>query len=313
MSKQLMTVMGAVVLTGCVELDPTSAQDPTEPSTDPLPTPGAGERVPWCHQGDIHDTATIEWDAAELAAKMAEYGTDTWSSSDISIAHGTTDAYCADHFSLGALQGAGEMVVTTSPSANSYGDAQGGLGALSLPPSYSLSDGLTFTCEMCGYHPLEELPEDPVVVEPVPGVKQGMTWLRKAVDPVTGVVTVGCDNDAQCDSLDGDTDCDQALPLLCFSDLGLPEPVSSPGVNQYYTWSGGIVATTPPVAPALDGLATLTDADLYCEAEFGPDFRAAEFHDGWGWNFLAYGNVGEEPRFWVDIDDQPDATCWTRD
>lgn len=312
MSKQLMMVLGALALTGCEEI---AALNPdggaSEPSTDP--TAVGGERVPWCHQGDIHDSPTIEWDAAELASMMALYGTDTWSSPDISVAHGTTDAYCADVYSLGALQGSGVMIVSTSPSSNSYGEAQGGLGPLTLPSNYALTDGLTFACEMCGYHPLKELEEEPVEVEPLPGVAQGMTWLRKDVDPVTGVVTVGCDNDAQCDSIDGDTDCNVALPLLCFADYGLPEPVSSPGINQYYTWSGGVVATTPPVAPALDGIATLTDADALCAAEFGADFRAAEFHEGWGWNFLAYGNVGDDPRFWVNIDDQANATCWTQD
>jgi hypothetical protein len=45
--------------------------------------------------------------------------------------------------------------------------------------------------------------------------------------------------------------------------------------------------------------------------KFGPGWRVAEFHDGWGWHFQAYGTVDNpNGRFWVDINDQPDATCW---
>ncbi|MEO0605511.1 MAG: hypothetical protein AAF211_29035, partial [Myxococcota bacterium] len=162
MSKPLMTMMGVLALTGCEEIAASIAEGgASEPSTAPQ---AGGERVPWCHQGDIHDSPTIEWDAVELAAMMASYGTDTWSTTDISIAHGTTDAYCADVYSLGALQGAGEMVVTTSPSSSSYGEAGGGLGPLSLPSTYALTDGLTFTCELCGYYPVLELDDEPVDV-----------------------------------------------------------------------------------------------------------------------------------------------------
>ena len=309
MSKNLIG-WSALVLMGCPEVEQLVEERPTQPSSET--EPGAGERVPWCHQGDIHDSPSIVWDEAELLAMMALYGTDTWVTTDISVAHGTADAYCADVYSLGALQGAGEMVVSTSPGSGSYGEAMSGLGPLSLPSGYALSQGLEFTCDLCGYYPVLEFDDEPVKEEPLPGVDKGMTWLRKEVHPVTGVVTVGCDNGTTCDPIDGDTACTQPLPLLCFADYGLPEPVSSPGTSQYFTWSGGVVATTPPVAPALDGLSTLTQANARCADEFGPDFRAAEFHDGWGWNFLAYGNVGDEPRFWVNIDDQPDANCWSQ-
>ena len=308
---------GVMMWTGCPELEaftePSGPDAATcAPSTPTSSPPGAGERVPWCHQGTIYDSPIIEWDAAELVAMMSLYGTDTWVTTDESIAHGTADYYCADVYSMGALQGAGESVISTHPAAAGYGQAQGGLGPLSLGPSYSLTEGLTFTCDMCGYYPIIELDDEPVDVEPAPELGQGMTWVHKEVHPVTGVVTVGCDNGTQCNPIHGDTACNLPLPLLCYADYGLPEPVSSPGTNAYFTWSGGVVATTPPVAPALDGLATLADADARCAAEFGPDFRTAEFHEGWGWNFLAYGNVGDEPRFWVNIDDQPDGTCWTQ-
>lgn len=269
------------------------------------------ERAPWCHQGTIHLSPTITWDAAELAAMSSLYGTDVWPVDDESIAHGTADAFCADEYSLGGLIAAGETVFSTSPSSGSYGESGSDLGPLSLPDGYSLSDGLEFQCEMCGYYPLLELTGTEEPFEPT-SPREGMTWLRKDIDPVTGVVTVGCDNGVQCDPINGDTPCDTALPLLCTLDLGLPQPVSVVSPNIYYTWAGSVVATTPPLAPELDGLNTLAAADDACATEFGAGWRTAEFHDGWGWNFIAYGNVGEEPRFWVNIDDQPGGTCWSQ-
>ena len=47
----------------------------------------------------------------------------------------------------------------------------------------------------------------------------------------------------------------------------------------------------------------------FCVAFFGTGWRAAEFHDGWGWKFGAYGHVRSDIRFWVYINDQ-NANCW---
>lgn len=301
------------LLAGCPDLEEVGALAAQEctPSSESVDDPyGNAMRVPWCHGGDEHQSVTITWDAGDLAAQSVFYGTDTWAVPDANIAHGTADMYCADLYSFAALDAAGETIVSTTPGSASFGEAQSSLGPLSLPSSYNLSHGLEFSCTMCGYYPVVELPADDVIHEPAQ-LAHGMTWLRKEIDPVAGVVTVGCDNGTQCDPIDGDTVCTEALPLLCMLDLGLPQPASVPSTSSYFEWSGGVVATTPPVAPALAGLSTLADADAHCAAEFGPDWRTAEFHDGWGWNFLAYGNVGVEPRFWVDIDDQPNGTCWS--
>ena len=282
-------------------------------STDQPTTPASGgERVPWCHQGDVYDTPTIVWTASELAAMAAFYGTDDWAIQDANMAMLTAEAFCSDVYALASLQADGQAIVSTSPSSGSYGEADSGLGPLSLPSNYSLFDGLEFTCEMCGYYVIQELDpkEDPF--EPIPGPGDGMTWLLKDVDPVTGVATVGCDNGVMCDPIQGDTSCQDALPLLCFYELDAPQPTLVPATSQYYTWSGGVIATTSPVSPVQDGLATLADADALCADTFGTGWRTAEFHDGWGWNFLAHGHVGDAPRFWVNIDDQPDGTCWTQ-
>jgi hypothetical protein len=65
-------------------------------------------------------------------------------------------------------------------------------------------------------------------------------------------------------------------------------------------------AGDPTILPA-----TLATANALCVAEFGAGWRVAEFHDGWGWNFQAFGGLGKPAgRFWVNIDDQPGGVCW---
>ena len=141
--------------------------------------------------------------------------------------------------------------------------------------------------------------------------KKGMTWVHPSSNALTGTVTVGCNG---CDPYQGDTVCTQSQPLLCIYKPAVAFPVPSDVNNGdlYYQWSGGVVATTPPVAGT--SFVNNSAADAYCAAEFGARWRVAEFHDGWGWNFQAYGGTVNAPtvpsaRFWVYINDQP-ANCW---
>ena len=139
--------------------------------------------------------------------------------------------------------------------------------------------------------------------------KKGMTWELIATNVPTGTIKVGCVGPA-CDAHQGDTPCTTPLPLLCIRKSGtgfpLPVPTSVINTDKYYMWAGGIVGTTAAmVAPS-----TLAAADAACAAEFGTDWRVAEFHDGWGWHFQAYGGVGNpKQRFRVHINGQP-ANCW---
>jgi hypothetical protein len=64
-----------------------------------------------------------------------------------------------------------------------------------------------------------------------------------------------------------------------------------------------------------DGLERIGDVNALCAEIFGDAWRLASFHDGWGWNFRAFGDLpGVEigTRFWVDIRDQRNGNCWTR-
>ncbi len=141
----------------------------------------------------------------------------------------------------------------------------------------------------------------------------GMTWNRRNTDHSTsGLITVGCAGGTfDCNPYQGDTTCTTELPLLCFNNMEAPRPQSFIEPNRNNRWSGGLVHTTAPVAASQ--FSTVRDANAACEAEFGPGWRVAEFHDGWGWNFTAYGNVGDiTSRFWLDINDQVGGTCWAR-
>lgn len=142
-------------------------------------------------------------------------------------------------------------------------------------------------------------------------LKRGLTWTLITPPSQAGTVRVGCNNG--CDPHKGDTVCGEALPILCIRKSGpgfpVPKPASIDGSSQYNRWSGGVVATTAATVPPTK----LADADALCVQQFGTGWRVAEFHDGWGWAFQAYGGVGDpSKRFWVDINDQPGATCWTK-
>jgi hypothetical protein len=162
----------------------------------------------------------------------------------------------------------------------------------------------------------------PYTVATCSGAKKGMTWSHSLSNAQTGTITVGCGPTGtnQCDPHQGDTLCTQLRPLLCIykPTTPFPLPVGMSNADQYNLWSGGVVATTQPIAGSTFSHISAspgTDANSYCEAQFGPGWRVAEFHDGWGWHFQAYGGTVSAPtvpstRFWVHVNDQPAANCW---
>ncbi|HEY6320333.1 MAG TPA: toll/interleukin-1 receptor domain-containing protein [Thermoanaerobaculia bacterium] len=143
-------------------------------------------------------------------------------------------------------------------------------------------------------------------------VKKGMTWQLDGTNPTAGTIDIGCDNgNHPCDAYKGDTACTERLPILCIKKQGagfpLPLPAGADNTDRYHRWSGGIVGTTEATMPP----AARAAANALCVKKFGLSWRVAEFHDGWAWHFQASGSVDDlNGRFWVDINDQPNATCW---
>ncbi len=127
----------------------------------------------------------------------------------------------------------------------------------------------------------------------------------------------------------GDTSINEYRSLLCIKKTGIPKPkglppsMVSPGGATTRSWSGGSVLIIPNVQGKQ--LTSQAVADGMCEKagqrmRGTSGYRMAEFHDGngknAGWSFWArafYRDVqGLSPktRFWVNINDQPNATPW---
>lgn len=152
-------------------------------------------------------------------------------------------------------------------------------------------------------------------IAPNPGM--GMTFYVPSpkLRHVLRIVALGCnstrDDRAACDPYAGDTPCDTPLPVACIRPAERPVPV---GFVKGYdkTWAGGDLAVAP-AAPA-SRFHRVREVDAYCAANLGPGWRVVEAHDGLGGNTVS--GLGDrasfEPRVWLDIADQPYATCWAR-
>jgi len=262
-------------------------------------------RVPWCHGGTRYDSGLQTLTEAQLLDLEASYP-----NAFQNFAHKAqwlAGNYCDEQFTIpsqnpGASSGHAQIKEVIGPP--NYLQAAGivGVGGNAY---YTMADGLTFICQRCN-EPFETIPD------PVP---KGMTWKKINTDDVAGVAAVGCGSGSEeCDPYNGDEFCSAELPVLCFypdSNLTIPDSVTAP--NQYSRWANGVVGTTPPVSPIQENFDVLADVNAYCAAQFGPEWRIAEFHEGWGWNFKSYGNVGEVvARFWVNINDQSNGNCWAQ-
>jgi hypothetical protein len=134
---------------------------------------------------------------------------------------------------------------------------------------------------------------------------RGMTWASYGHDGSNGVDHVGCDG---CDAYKGDTSCSSSLPLLCIH-VDDSDPPADLDPELLDSWAGGHLALSTPIRGR--DLYSRSQADARCAEQQGEGWRMAEFHDGWGWDFYAWGHLPEDRRFWVAIDDQR-ANCWDR-
>lgn len=143
----------------------------------------------------------------------------------------------------------------------------------------------------------------PDVESPAPvcdkGEPRGMTWVLKKT--FGEMCLVG--HDKQTNAYRGDMPVSACLPILAIKRQKLPKPPDLVIESHYYSWSGGTVRLTKPVQGFQ--MKSLERANQIIQEEFGPGWEMASHHDGWGWNFWAFGSIPANQRFWVYIRDQP--------
>jgi hypothetical protein len=156
-----------------------------------------------------------------------------------------------------------------------------------------------------------------------PAAGTGMAFwhlpLLTAPGELSGAVRATCyappRDEPFCDPFVGDTPCDTALPLACYraGDASFPASLSgTPSEQNARFWIGGELRLTTPL-PA-DRFDSIEEANAFCRAEFGEDWRVADFHlSGRGFDIQAIGPSQYQGRVWLDIRDQPYATCWARE
>lgn len=142
-----------------------------------------------------------------------------------------------------------------------------------------------------------------------PANQKGVTWTKKAHDTAKGVDTVGCKTGSvECDPYKGDMSCAIALPILCINQSGAALPQGLDNSDRYNKWAKGHISHTAPIKGS--DISSTGEANMICENTLGKGYRMASHHDGWGWNFRAYGNVRGDTRYWVTVKDQANAHCW---
>jgi len=145
-----------------------------------------------------------------------------------------------------------------------------------------------------------------------PQVNKGATFIEiasKWYGP--GVSYMGCNvNKTQpmCDPIIGDQLCSVPTPLACYRD-GEGRPPDIKGFPKG-TFLGGEIRQTKPVRG--DQFQTYTETVKFCQSEFGEDWRVLSYHEAGGGAVASLSDIQINTRMWIDVIDQPYATCWSR-
>ena len=143
-----------------------------------------------------------------------------------------------------------------------------------------------------------------------PPAGMGMTFANNA-GALDGFVALSCwsvpEGEYICQPSKGDTPCATPLPVACHRNREEPRPMA---LRTVAAWTGGELKLSEPT-PA-SRFARVGDVDAFCRASFGRDWRVASFHEGLvAGELVARGDqTTVKSRVWVDIQDQPYATCW---
>ncbi len=134
-------------------------------------------------------------------------------------------------------------------------------------------------------------------------------------DKFPNISYLSCDDDPTqkaCNPFVGDTLCSASLPIACFKDerLKIPDEIASFG-NLKKHWSGGRLSYTQAVQG--DRFETIAQANAFCTAQFGENWRVLSWHESSFNNVTMYTKIRRPgQRSWIDIKDQPYGTCWER-
>jgi hypothetical protein len=114
------------------------------------------------------------------------------------------------------------------------------------------------------------------------------------------IVVVGAD--AQTNSIEGDTDLNVDLPILCLEPLVTPSRFITPNQTNPTIHARVALSATKPGLQAR----SLSTSDDTCQQQFGDGWRMAHDTDSPNLTILvAYGQIEPDTRFWVAIDRKP--------
>lgn len=148
-----------------------------------------------------------------------------------------------------------------------------------------------------------------------PSEVRGVTFSEHAAKPLGADISVlSCsldDTQRMCGPFQGDTPCTQSLPLACYRDGNATKPANMDASNMDEAkFVPGEVRLTEPVRG--DTLETREEADKLCADRFGPAFRVLRYQEGGGGIVISRSQIPAGARAWIEIRDQPRATCWSR-
>jgi hypothetical protein len=122
-----------------------------------------------------------------------------------------------------------------------------------------------------------------------------------------GCVGLPASRVVECDIDRGDNPCSTSLPLLCVSD----DPKAAPRYTDAQLrdrWVAARIAASQPVRG--DSVPSIAAADAMCAAEFGAGWRVTRYGIK-GDGCIASGQVSEERRLWIHVEQRPEANCWS--
>ncbi len=148
-----------------------------------------------------------------------------------------------------------------------------------------------------------------------PSEVRGVTFSEHAAKPMGPDISVlSCsldDTQRMCGPYQGDTPCSQSLPLACYRDGNAAKPPNMEANDMDEAkFVPGEVRLTEPVRG--DTLETREEAEKLCADRFGPGFRMLRYQEGGGGIVISRSQIQAGARAWIEIRDQPRATCWSR-